>query len=221
MPHITHGRRKAILLLWCLPLALLVTTLLLIIPREKLLEIRGLSLLYTALTAPTELLDTTFSYRFVHNAVGICGFWESKGLGFGAGAFVERAPEIYIRYGLNHLSGLGEYYVGSIEVTLGISACGIVPMLLLEYGIFGLGFIALLLFRAGGAESQLRLPLIAMVLMSILQSFPPAYPPIWLLLGLVENPEFRAIRPGYLVFQGHTPEYEEENSYSVVPNGGV
>ncbi|MDY0958987.1 hypothetical protein SOM26_09860 [Sphingomonas sp. CFBP8993] len=152
--------------------------------------IRGVDLILLTLRSPTGLLDTTLSYRIVQNAVGILGMMDSHGLGYGAGAFLKLGGAIYARHDLGAFFGLTGYYATSVPLSFDGSPLAYFPVLFLEYGLIGLTF-AVLLFRTVALSGISFRPLcLAMMFMTWVQSFPAAYPPFWLLIGLALNPGF-------------------------------
>ncbi|MGK2908445.1 MAG: hypothetical protein ACSLE1_01365 [Sphingobium sp.] len=156
--------------------------------------IRGIDLMATALKSPEALLNTSFSYRAVHNYIGILGIIDSRFTGFGAGAFLAEGPRLYMEYGLGRLFGLTGRYATTVLETLSVSPTAFFPVILLEYGIVGLIYI-LVLFRGVGISRIPYKPIcVAMMFMTWAQSFPAAYPPFWLLVGLAMNPAFRDAR---------------------------
>jgi hypothetical protein len=158
--------------------------------RERALEIRGIRLLATAVTNPTELNQTSFIHRYVHNMVGIAAFQETYGLGYGAGTFTQHAPAIYARHAIASNIDMTRYHDQAVVTTLGQGPVGVLPMLLLEYGVFGVLF-ALVTFNIGlQSTAHFKWTALLLLVLTWLQSFPIAYPPFWLLLGLLENPAF-------------------------------
>ncbi|CAH0349665.1 MAG: hypothetical protein WA085_20580 [Sphingobium sp.] len=156
--------------------------------------IRGIDLMATALKSPEALFNTTFSYRVVHNYVGILGIIDSRFAGFGAGAFIAEGPRLYAEYGLGRLFGLTGWYATNVPATLSVSPTAFFPVILLEYGIVGLIYIVVLFRGVGISRIPYKPICIAMMFMTWAQSFPAAYPPFWLLVGLAMNPSFRDAR---------------------------
>lgn len=153
--------------------------------------VRGLDLIILSLRSPSGLLNTTLSYRIVHNAVGILGMIDSRLVGYGAGSFLKVGAELYSQYSLGRFFGLTGYYAVSVPLSLTGSPVAYFPVLFLEYGLAGLGFV-ILLFRTVSLSALPYIPLaLAMMFMTWVQSFPAAYPPFWLLIGLALNPAFR------------------------------
>lgn len=157
---------------------------------RALIDIRGVQLLVLMVASPAELLDTSFAYRFIHNWVGAIGFFESYGIGFGAGSFTKVAPELYMRHGLATTFGLSGYYSTAVYETLARNPLGMLPMLLLEYGMVGVMYIGTIAFVLVRSKIPHKLPVGLLLLFTWLQSFPVAYPPFWLILGLCRNPQF-------------------------------
>ncbi|MBX3132790.1 MAG: hypothetical protein KF689_05315 [Gemmatimonadaceae bacterium] len=151
---------------------------------------RGVALLMLALSAPELLLHTTFSYRFVHNLIGVLAVMESKGLGFGAGSFLTVGPQLYAEYGLAGKLNLPAYYATAMERTLATNPSSVIAQLLVEYGILGVSVMLMLAHRVAKSTVRLKWACALMLFYTWAQSFPLAYPPFWLLLGLVGNPLF-------------------------------
>lgn len=158
--------------------------------QRQLLQMRGTGLLITAITNPAELNQTSFIHRYVHNVVGVIGFVESYGLGFGAGSFTKVAPNIYIAHGLDSDIEMSEYHRTAVLRSLEESPSGVVPMLLLEYGLLGLMFATVPFIIALRSPVHAKWSIIVLLALSWLQSFPIAYPPFWLLLSLTGNRQF-------------------------------
>lgn len=152
--------------------------------------IRGLDLMAQSLANPWILLDTTLSYRIAHNLVGIYGLIDSNLLGWGAGSFTEKGIEVYSKNDISGMLGLQGWYRENIPQTLKTSPLAIFPVLIFEYGVFGLAFIIYIY------SSVFRSAIVAKYMVSMLlfltwaQSFPLAYPLFWLLLGLIRNTDF-------------------------------
>lgn len=157
--------------------------------------IRGIDLLLVALRSPQELFNTTFSYRAVHNTVGVIGMFDSDLLGYGAGAFLRVGPHIYADYDLGRLFGLKGWYAANVPETLSVSPVAFFPVILLEYGLPGLVYIALLFRGVGITQIHYKPICLAMLFMTWLQSFPAAYPPFWMIIGIAFNPAFARITP--------------------------
>lgn len=153
--------------------------------------VRGLDLVILSLRSPSGLLNTTLSYRIIHNAVGILGMIDSRLMGYGAGSFLKVGAQLYAQYDLGRFFGLTGYYAASVPLSFTGSPVAYFPVLFLEYGLAGLAFV-LLLFRTVSLSALPYVPLaLAMMFMTWVQSFPAAYPPFWLLIGLALNPGFR------------------------------
>lgn len=153
--------------------------------------VRGIDLLLLTLQTPQELINTTLSYRIVHNLVGLLGMMDSRLVGYGAGAFVNVGPHIYIAYDLGRFLGLTGWYGANVPLSLAASPVAFFPVILLEYGLAGLVYI-FVLFRGVGLSRIPYKPLcLAMMFMTWVQSFPAAYPLFWLIAGLAMNPAFQ------------------------------
>jgi hypothetical protein len=157
-------------------------------------NVRGIDLLLLTLRDPHALLNTTMSYRIAHNAVGILGLLDSHLAGYGAGTFLKKGGDLYVQYQLGRTFGLTGYYATSVAMSFQGSPVAYFPVLFLEYGLVGLIYV-LILFRAVGLS---RMPYVAvalaMMFMTWVQSFPAAYPPFWMLVGLAFNPRFQMPR---------------------------
>lgn len=151
---------------------------------------RGVALLMIAVKEPELLLHTTFSYRFIHNLIGVLAVFESNGMGFGAGSFLTVGPQLYAEYGLAGRFNLPDYYARAMERTLATNPSSVIAQLLVEYGVLGLAAIMLVAHRLLRSRIQLKVACGIMLFFTWAQSFPLAYPPFWLLLGLVGNERF-------------------------------
>ncbi|MFK4870452.1 hypothetical protein [Novosphingobium sp. ZW T3_23] len=193
--HLTQtGRQNGAMLVRVLVGTVLAAALLLTVGSAPETGVRGLDLVILSLRSPAALLNTTLSYRIVHNVVGVLGMIDSNLLGYGAGSFLKVGGDIYLTYELGKVFGLVGYYATAVPLSLAGSPLAYFPVLFLEYGLAGLLFVVLL-FRTVARSALLFTPLaLAMMFMTWVQSFPPAYPPFWLLIGLALNPRFRKPR---------------------------
>lgn len=163
--------------------------------------VRGIDLLVLSLQTPQELINTTLSYRIVHNVVGVLGMLDSRLMGYGAGAFVNVGPHIYVDYDLGRFLGLTGWYGANAPLSLASSPVAFFPVILLEYGFAGLVYI-FVLFRGVGLSRIPYKPLcLTMMFLTWLQSFPAAYPPFWLIVGLAMNPAFQEAGKGIEPFR--------------------
>ena len=186
-----HSRERSSAVLRYTVAACVAASLLFVIGTIPETGIRGLDLLMLSLRSPSGLLGTTLSYRLVHNIVGILGMIDSRLMGYGAGAFSVVSEHIYFAYDLGRVLGLKGYYAANVPLSLSGSPLAYFPVIFLEYGAIGLLFV-ILLFRTVGISSIPYVPLcLTMMFMTWVQSFPAAYPPFWLLIGLALNPRFR------------------------------
>lgn len=153
--------------------------------------VRGLDLLSGVVQSPGDLVNSTASYRLVHNAVGVLGLVDSGFKGYGAGAFLIEGPQVYLRHDLGGFFGLSGYYAVNVPATLTQSPVSFMAVILLEYGLVGI--IYLLVLFGYVARSRIPFKAIVTVLMLIAwaQSFPAAWPPFWVMLGLTMSPNFR------------------------------
>ena len=152
-------------------------------------------------------MNTTVSYRVVHNVVGILGMYDSSFIGYGAGAFLAEGPRIYNDYNLGSVFGLTGWYAANVPATLSQSPVAFFPVILLEYGAIGLIYIVLLFGFAARSRAPLKTASLVMLFTTWAQSFPAAWPLFWLLLGMMLGPNFissgrvpRKRRPGRIGF---------------------
>ncbi len=83
------------------------------------------------------------------------------------------------------------WYGANAPLSLASSPVAFFPVILLEYGLAGLIYI-FILFRGVGLSRIPYKPLcLTMMFLTWLQSFPAAYPPFWLIVGLAMNPAFQ------------------------------
>ena len=105
-------------------------------------------------------------------------------------------PEIYHQYDLANRLNLSNWHVDAVAVSLSKGALGVFPMLLTEYGVFGVIFVIAVFSLVWRSNVHHRYPIIALMFLTWLQSFPAAYPLFWFLIGLSRNKEFQ--KPGVL-----------------------
>lgn len=155
--------------------------------------IRGIDLLSTAIRSPAELLDTTVSYRIAHNVVGVLGMLDTGLRGYGAGAFVNEAPDVYARHSVGSILGLNAYYGDSVPATLSQSPVSQFAVIMLEFGIIGVAYAFIIFLFA--MRSQIPFRTIAVVILAVtwLNSFPAGWPPFWVLVGIMMSPHFRSV----------------------------
>lgn len=147
-------------------------------------EVRGVDLLTSALQDPASLMDGTVSYRVVHNAVGLLGLIDTGGLGYGAGAYIPEATGIYIRHDLGNFFGLTGYYAMNVPATLSQSPVSQFAVIFLEYGVIGVVYVLTVFFVVWRSAIPFRLVVVSVMFLTWVQSFPAAWPPFWILLGL-------------------------------------
>lgn len=152
--------------------------------------VRGVDLLSSTIRSPSDLVNETASYRIVHNLVGFFGFFDSKLMGFGAGSYDVVALQIYNRHNISAMLGLSGYYMSNMPQSLVSSPLAFFPVILLEFGIIGLVYIVYLFRFAATSRIPHKLVAVAMMFMTWAQSFPAAWPPFWVLLGLMMSPHF-------------------------------
>lgn len=152
--------------------------------------IRGVDLLISAVQSPSNLVDTTLSYRVAHNLVGLYGMLDSNFLGHGAGTFTVLGTGVYHEYFIGDIIGVQGWFRRNIPVTLSDSALAIFPVILFEYGLLGLVFLVYLFGTVLTSLVRFRGVIFSLLFMTWAQSFPVAFPLFWLLLGLVQNKSF-------------------------------
>lgn len=177
--------------------SVIASALLFLLRSLPLTGIRGLDLLSGAVREPLSLLNGTASYRLVHNAVGLLGLIDSHFRGYGAGAFLIEAPKVYVSHHLGTVFHLTGYYAINVPLTLSQSPVAFFAVLLLEYGAVGLAYIAMVFGFAARSRIPYKTTAVVMLAVAWAQSFPAAWPPFWLLLGLMMNPAFREDAPDY------------------------
>ena len=152
--------------------------------------IRGIDLLITAFRAPGELMDTTVSYRVAHNYVGLLGMMDSGLQGYGAGSFINEAPNIYATHSLSSFFNLNEYYGASVLATLSQSPISQFGVIMLEFGIVGVVYLLVLFTFAFRSRVPYKTLAVAILLVTWLNSFPVGWPPFWVLIGMMMSPHF-------------------------------
>ena len=156
--------------------------------------VRGIDLLSTAIQSPSELMDTTVSYRVAHNVVGFFGLVDSNLAGYGAGAFVNEATEVYHRYSVRDVLGLSGYYADSVPLTLSQSPVSQFAVIIFDLGVVGLIYLVMLFAFAIRSQIPYRAIAVAMLFVSWFNSFPAGWPPFWVLVGVLMSPHFRLRR---------------------------
>lgn len=154
--------------------------------------IRGVDLLSTAIRSPGELMDTTVSYRVAHNMVGYFGLLDSDLKGYGAGAFVNEAPDVYARHALGRILDLNEYYGAAVPATLSQSPVSQIAVIMLEFGIIGVIYVAVLFTFAIRSKVPYKAIAVSILAVTWLNSFPAGWPPLWVMIGVMMSPHFRA-----------------------------
>ena len=134
---------------------------------------------------PSILLSTSFAHRFVHLYVGALGFFQTVGLGFGAGTFTIIAPEIYINSNVSAYFGLNAHYTHACYESLKESPVSVIGLLIFEYGFVGFALVLYLISLPFLCKNKYRYYISALIFLTLFQSFPLAYPLMWLLLGYV------------------------------------
>lgn len=158
--------------------------------------VRGIDLLSTAIQSPGDLMNTTVSYRIAHSVVGYFGMLDSNFAGYGAGAFINEATDVYYRHSVGSLLGLTGYYADEVPAGLSNSPVSQFAVFMLDFGIIGI--IYLIIIAVFAMRSQIPFKGIAavMLLAAWFNSFPAGWPPFWILIGLMMSPHFRSKRDG-------------------------
>lgn len=160
------------------------------LPEHVIQNTRGLHLLFSVFSGAEFLFTTSFAHRSIHNIVSWIALFESYGLGYGAGSFTTVAPDIYERYGLATQFGMSNWHQEAVRVTLGSGALAVTALLVTEFGVAGILFIAIVFLIVWNSRLPYRSAILALMAMTWLQSFPAAYPMFWILIGLARNPAF-------------------------------
>lgn len=189
---LSTGRRSALrsvlVMIFTPALGFLLYELLLALPETG---VRGVDLLTTLARSPGDLVDSTISYRVAHNIVGALGLYDSWGLGFGAGSFLIEAPRIYDLYNVGSMIGLTGYYAMNVPETLSQSPISFFAVIFLEFGVLGVAYIIVMFTSAAQSTIPLRAACLTMLFLAWAQSFPAAWPPFWVLLGVMLQPRRR------------------------------
>jgi hypothetical protein len=170
-------------------MAISAVTVIILLPSQT---VRGIDLLKTAIQDPIALMDTTSSYRVVHNVVGVFGLLDSDFWGYGAGSFGSEAVGVYYRHDLGNVFGIRGHYAENIPVTLGVSPASQFGLILLEFGVMGILYLTLLFGFAMRSRIPLKSVAIAILLLAWLGSFPIAWPLFWVMIGIMMSPHFIA-----------------------------
>jgi hypothetical protein len=152
--------------------------------------IRGIELLRLAVHNPIALMDTTTSYRVVHSVVGFFGMVDSGFWGYGAGSFQSEAWDVYYRHGLGQLFGLKGHYAENVPASLVSTPSSQIAIILLEFGIIGVLYLVILFGLAIRSRVPLKAVAVTILLLAWLGSFPAAWPPFWILIGIMMSPHF-------------------------------
>lgn len=181
----SQGTRYFLATLLALPVLLILQSL------NSTSGVRGLDLILTTLRTPHELIDTTLSYRIAHNVVGVLGMLDSNLKGYGAGSFITEAPDIYVRHAVGRSLGLNDYYTSSVYATLSESPVSQFAVILLEFGLVGLVYLVVLYTFAFRSQIPYRPVAVGVLILAWLNSFPAAWPPFWVMIGIMMSPGFR------------------------------
>jgi hypothetical protein len=146
---------------------------------------RVIKVLSYAISDPSTILSTSFAHRFVHLYVGFLGMIDTYGLGFGAASFTLHAADLFNEYNLALKLNLNHYYSTAVVETLKTSPVSMIGMLMFEYGIFGMLICIYLITIPIFARLPYGLYLSVMIFLSLFQSFPLSYPPMWIVISYI------------------------------------
>lgn len=168
--------------------------------------IRGYALLIMFISDPMQLIATTsFSYRFVHNIVAVYVFVDSYGAWHGVGAFKDVAFDVYDKYRVFDYLTISDYYRYAVEKSLyNEHIKSSFAQILVESGVVGVAFFVYLykkIYRYGG---EYRKFIFLLISFTLLQSFPLAYPYLWLLVGIVNSENLLSDKCKYRVQNNDT-----------------
>lgn len=170
-------------------MAICTVTIMSLLPSQT---VRGIELLRLAIQDPIALMDTTTSYRVVHSVVGVFGIVDSGFWGYGAGAFGSEAAGVYYRHRLGNVFGLSGHYATNVPASLSGTPSSQVAIILLEFGVIGVAYLALIFGFAMRSRIPLKAVAIAVLFLAWLGSFPAAWPPFWVVIGIMMSPHFVA-----------------------------
>lgn len=170
-------------------MAMCTVTILSLLPSQT---VRGIELLRLAIRDPIALMDTTTSYRVVHSVVGVFGIVDSGYWGFGAGSFGSEAVSVYYRHHLGNLFGLRGHYAANVPASLSNTPSSQVAIILLEFGVIGVLYLALVFGFAMRSRIPFKTIAVAVLVLAWLGSFPAAWPLFWVVIGLMMSPHFIA-----------------------------
>jgi hypothetical protein len=148
--------------------------------------VRGLDLLIEVLGNPKSLIDSTASYRLAHNLVGFYGLLDSKLLGFGAGSYLTSGIDVYREHNIGQLLGIAGWYAENMPVTLSSYALATFPVIIFEFGIFGVIYIAVISVKVFRANTRYKYAVGMLLFLTWSQGVPVAFPLFWILLGLLD-----------------------------------
>jgi hypothetical protein len=168
-------------------MAICAVTMISLLPSQT---VRGIDLLRVAIQHPVALMDTTASYRIVHSAVGVLGLVDSGFWGYGADSFSSEALAVYYRHNLGNVFGLKRYYAINVPASLNESAISPFAQLSLEFGVIGILYVILIFGFAIRSRIPLKAVAIAVLFLAWLGSFPAAWPPFWVMIGIMMSPYF-------------------------------
>ena len=153
-------------------------------------QIRGIDLMRTMIEDPAALVNTNFSGRVTHLTVGFLGLVDSDFLGFGASSYKIEAIDIYYKYDVEHLLGLTGRYAAQVPGGLTVAPLSQFALIALEFGIIGVVYIVIIFAFAVRSRIPYKYAAIAILFMAWLQSFPAAWPPFWIIIGIMMSPHF-------------------------------
>jgi hypothetical protein len=175
-------------------MAIITVTVMSLLPTQT---IRGIELLRLAIQDPIALMDTTTSYRVAHSVVGVYGIVDSGLWGYGAGSFPTEAAGVYYRHDLGNVFGLKGHYAANVPLSLSTTPSSQVAIILLEFGVIGVLYLMLIFGFAMRSRIPLKAVAIAILFLSWLGSFPGAWPPFWMMIGIMMSPHFVAKETSY------------------------
>jgi hypothetical protein len=170
-------------------MAICTVTIISLLPSQT---VRGIELLRLAIQDPVALMDTTTSYRVVHTVVGVLSVVDSGFWGYGAGSFGSEAAAVYHRHNLGDVFSLRGHYAANVPASLSATPSSQVAVILLEFGVVGALYLILIFGFAIRSRIPLKAVAIAVLLLAWLGSFPAAWPPFWVVIGIMMGPHFVA-----------------------------
>ena len=161
---------------------------------EQLGTIRAIELATTLALNPNAIGETTLSYRMAHNLVGFYGMLESNFIGHGAGEFILGAQNTYYDYSVAEALGISGWYALNVPVTLTESPLAMTAVLMYEFGFVGILLVIFMIQVPYTNHVYAANRIALLIFLTLGQSFPLAYPPLYFLLGMCAHKAF--IREG-------------------------